>query len=62
MKKKINKKMKIFHQVLMLLDKDKIGVCLAAAWTAMKVANQAIRIEIFSIFLLDQMLMVLQHI
>ena len=46
----------------MLLDKDKIGVCLAAARTALKVAKPAIRIQIFPILLLDQMLMVLQHI
>ena len=46
----------------MLLDKDKIGVCLAAAQTALKVANPAIRVRIFPILLLDLMLMTLQHI
>ena len=61
MRKKINKKMNIFHQLLMLLDKDKIGVCLAAAPTAMKIAKPAIRILTFSTLLLDHMLMVLQH-
>ena len=32
---------------------DTVGVCLAAARTAMNVANPAIRIQIFSILLLD---------
>ena len=46
----------------MLPDKDKIGVCLAATRTAIKVANPSIRIQIFPILFLDQMLMVLQDI
>ena len=54
--------MKILHQLLMLLDKDEISFCVAAALTAMKVANPAIRIQIFFILLWDQMLMVLQLI
>ena len=50
MRKKINKGMKIFFQLVMLLDKDKIGACLAAARTAMKVANPAIQIQYFQSF------------